>query len=92
MHDGVMEEPETFEVTVSLAADGTTAIQLSDTDRPGEVLRAAASVLERLAASIEREQEPVVCATCGASPAGIRAAPSGPWELLPCGHGLTPGP
>jgi hypothetical protein len=84
-----MEEPKAFEVTVTLAADGTTAIQLSETDRPGDALREAASVLERLAASIEREQEPVVCATCGTSPAGIKATPSGTWELLPCGHGLS---
>lgn len=89
MHDGRMEEPKTFEVTVTLAADSTTAIQLSETDRPRDALREAAAVLERLAASIEREQEPVVCVTCGASPAGIRAAPSGTWELLPCGHGLS---
>jgi hypothetical protein len=86
-----MEGPNTFEVTVSLAADGTTGIQLSDTDRPGDALRAAASALERLAASIEREQEPIICATCGASPAGIRAGPSGRWELQPCGHGLPAG-
>lgn len=85
---GRMEDTNAFQVTVTLAADGTTGIQLSDTDRPGDVLRAAASSLERLAASIEREQEPIVCATCGAAPAGIRAAPSGSWELLPCGHGL----
>ena len=84
-----MEEPKTFEVTVTLAADGTTAIQLSETDQPGDALREAAAVLERLAASIEREQEPMVCVTCGASPAGIRAAPSGTSELLPCGHGLS---
>ena len=83
-----MEEPNTFHVTVTLANDGTTGIQLSDTDRPGDWLRAAASALERLAASIEREEEPIACATCGAAPAGIRAAPSGSWELLPCGHGL----
>ena len=67
---------------------GTTGIQLSDTDRPADALRAAASVLERLAASIEREEEPIACATRGASPAGIRAAPSGSWELFPCGQGL----
>jgi hypothetical protein len=83
-----MEEPKPFEVTVTLAADGTTAIQLSETERPGDALRKAATVLERLAGSIEREQEPVVCTSCGTYPAGIRAAPSGMWELLPCGHGL----
>lgn len=34
MHDGAMEDPDTFtfEVTVTLAADGTTGIQLSDTE------------------------------------------------------------
>jgi hypothetical protein len=83
-----MDEANAVEVTVTLAPDGTTGVQLSGTDRPGDVLRAVASALERLAASIEREQEPIVCVTCGGSPAGIRAAPSGTWELLPCGHGL----
>jgi hypothetical protein len=83
-----MDEPKKFEVTVALESDGRTGIQFSDTDRSADSLRAAASALERLAASIEREQEPIVCGTCGASPAGVRAAPSGPWELLPCGHGL----
>ena len=88
MHDGGMEDPNAFRVTVTLAADGTVAIRLPDTDRPGELLRAAAAALERLAVSIEREQEPIVCAICGASPTGVRAAPAGSWELLPCGHGL----
>jgi hypothetical protein len=82
-----MEEPMTAEVTVTLG-DGSTGIRLSDTDRPVEVLRAAAAALERLAASVEREQEPIACGICGAAPAGIRAAPSGDWELMPCGHGL----
>jgi hypothetical protein len=83
-----MEEPK-FEVTVALADDGTTGIQFSDTDRPVDALRAAASALERLAVSIEREEEPILCVACGAAPVGARAAPSGVWELLPCGHGLA---
>jgi len=91
VHDGEMEEPKKFEVTVALGVDGTTGIQFSESDRPADSLRAAASVLERLAVSIEREHEPIVCVTCGAAPVGARAAPSGMWELLPCGHGLTAG-
>ncbi len=91
VHDREMEEPEKFEVTVALAVDGTTGIQFSDTERPADGLRAAASALERLAVSIEREQEPVLCVTCGAAPVRARADPSGMWELLPCGHGLTAG-
>ena len=83
-----MEEPMTVEVTVTVAPDGSTAIRLSETDRPTDALRAAASTLERLAASIEKEEAPIVCGICGAPPVGIRAAPSGTWELLPCGHGL----
>ena len=59
MHDRDVEEPKKFEVTVALAVDGTTGIQFSDTDRPVDSLRAAASALERLAVSIEREQEPI---------------------------------
>jgi hypothetical protein len=86
-----MEEPTRFEVTVALAVDGTTGIRFSDTDRPADSLRAAASALERLAVSIEREDEPILCTTCGAAPVGVRAAPSGMWELLPCGHGLGAG-
>src|SRR5947209_6896936 len=66
VHDGEMDEPTRFEVTVALAIDGTTGIRFSDTDRPADSLRAAASALERLAVSIEREDEPILCTTCGA--------------------------
>jgi hypothetical protein len=38
-----MEEPIAVEVTVTLAADGSTGIRMSDTDRPSDALRAAAS-------------------------------------------------
>lgn len=77
------------DVSVRLEADGsTTAIRLSPTDRPVEVLRQAASVLERYAASNEREHDSIECGTCGATPTGIRARPDGLWVLIPCGHGL----
>ena len=75
-------------VTVSLCADDSTGISLSETDRPMEVLRQAASVLERYAASIEREHEPITCAVCGTAPTGVRASPAGEWRFEPCGHGI----
>jgi len=75
------------QVTVSLCADST-GISLSETDRPVEVLRRAASVLENYAASIEREHEPIACAACRTAPTGVRASPSGEWRFEPCGHGI----
>lgn len=75
-------------VTVSLWSDDSTGISLSETDRPVEVLRKAASVLERYAASIEREHEPIACAACGTAPTGVRASPAGEWRFEPCGHGI----
>jgi hypothetical protein len=83
-----MRERLEAEVTVSLCADDSTGISLSATDRPVEVLRKAASLLERYAASIEREQEPIACAACGTAPTGVRASPAGEWRFEPCGHGI----
>lgn len=87
--DGGMEEPVGGEVTVTLGPDGNIGIRLSETDRPAQVLRAAASVLQRFAASIERDQEPIACPTCGLAPEGVLATPSGDWHFLPCGHGAS---
>lgn len=75
-------------VTISPWADDSTGISLSETDRPVEVLRKAASVLERFAASIDREHEPIACAACGTAPTGVRASPAGEWRFEPCGHGI----
>ena len=86
-----MEHEAAIVITVTMDADGTTALSLSPTERPVEDLRKAAAVLERYAASIERENEPVLCETCGTSPTGIRAAPDGQWQLLPCGHNTQTG-
>ena len=82
-------ENEAGEVTVSLETDGTVGISLSPTERPVKLLRKAAAVLEAYAGSIEREQEPIACETCGVSPSGARATPDGQWEFTPCGHGLS---
>jgi hypothetical protein len=78
-------------ITVTLDADGSTRISLSPTEHPVDDLRKVAAVLERYAASIERENETILCEICGISPTGVRAAPDGQWELLPCGHSLQPG-
>jgi len=86
----VEHEPATV-ITVTLDADGSTALSLSATEHPVVELRKAAAMLERYAASIERENEPIVCGTCGISPTGMRAAPDGPCELLPCGHSVEAG-
>ena len=86
-----MEEESSILITVTLDADGATALSLSPTEHPVDDLRKAAEVLERYAASIERENEPVLCETCGTRPAGIRAAPDGRWHLLPCGHSTNAG-
>jgi hypothetical protein len=76
-------------VTITLGVDGDTNISLSETDRPVEVLRAAASVLERYAASIEREAQPFTCTTCSIVPTGVHARPGGEWRFEPCGHGFV---
>ena len=81
------DEPEVV-IAVTLEADGTTGLSLSPTEHPVEALRKAAALLERYAASIESENEPVRCGTCGSSPTGVRATPDGLWELIPCGHGV----
>ena len=78
-------------ITVSLDADGATSLSLSPTKHPVDDLRKAVAVLERYAASIERENEPVLCDMCGTRPTGIRAAPDGRWHLLPCGHSTEAG-
>jgi len=88
--DRVEHEPATV-ITVTLDADGTTALALSPTEHPVDDLRKAAAVLERYAASIERENEPLLCKTCGSSPTGVRAGPDGEWRLLPCGHSVQDG-
>jgi hypothetical protein len=75
-------------ITVTLEADGSTGLSLSPTEHPVEALRKAAALLERYAASIEREDEPVRCETCGNNPTGARATPDDRWELIPCGHGV----
>ena len=87
-----MEQESSIVITVTLDADGATALSLSPMEQPVDHLRKAAAVLERYAASIERENEPILCETCGTSPTGIRAAPDGTWHLLPCGHSTRPGP
>lgn len=81
-----MEHEAAIVITVTVEGDGTTALSLSATEHPVDDLRKAAAVLERYAASIERENEPVLCGTCGTSATGIRAAPDGSWQLLPCRH------
>jgi hypothetical protein len=81
-----VEHESSIVITVTLDADGATSLSISPTEHPVENARQAAAVLERYAASIERENQPVLCETCGTSPTGIRAAPDGPWHLLPCGH------
>jgi hypothetical protein len=86
-----MSDPLEAEVTVSLCADDSSGISLSKTDRPVEVLRRAASVLERYAASIECEHEPIACGACGIAPTGVRASPTGEWRFEPCGHGVHDG-
>jgi hypothetical protein len=73
---------------VTLEADGSTGLSLSPTEHPVDALRKAAGLLERYAASIERESEPVRCGTCGSRPTGVRASPDGQWALIPCGHGV----
>ena len=80
-------EPATV-ITVTLDADGSVGVSLSPSEHPVDALRKAAALLERYAASIERENEPVQCETCGTSPTGFRAAPDGGWQLMPCGHGV----
>lgn len=87
-----MENERATVITVSLGADGTTSLSLSPTEQPVDNLRKAAAVLERYAASIERENEPVLCQACGTSPTAIRAAPDGQWQLLPCGHSVEASP
>ena len=82
-------EPATV-ITVTLGADGSTSLSLSPTEHPVDDLRNAATVLERYAASIERENEPVLCPACGTRPTGIRAAPDGQWQLVPCGNSRPP--
>lgn len=86
--DGAVSEATAGVITVTLESDGSTGLSLSATERPVEVLRAAAALLERYAASIERENEPIHCDTCGGSPTGVRAAPDGLWRFTPCGHGV----
>ena len=81
-----MNDTRTEVITVTLEPDGSTRLCLSATDRQVEVLRAAAALLERYAASIERENEPVRCDTCGTAPTGVQATPAGRWQLMPCGH------
>ena len=81
-------ENEAGEVTVRFDADGGSGISPSPTEHPVELLRKAAALLEAYAGSIEREQEPIECETCGVTPTGARATPDGQWELTPCGHGL----
>lgn len=81
-----MEHESSIVITVTLDADGATSLSISPTEHPVEDARKAAVVLERYAASIERENESVLCESCGTSPTGIRAAPDGTWQLLPCGH------
>jgi hypothetical protein len=76
------------QVTVSLCADDSTGVSLSETDRSVEVLRRAASVLENYATRIEREHERIACAACGTTPTGVRASPTGEWRFEPCGHGI----
>ena len=86
-----MEHESSTVITVTLYADGSTGLSLSAMERPVEDLRKAAARLEGYAASIERENEPVVCEACGTSPTGVRAAPDGAWHLLPCGHSTQAG-
>lgn len=86
-----MEPEPTTVITVTLYADGSTGLSLSPMEHPVEDLRIAAARLEGYAASIERENEPVLCEACGTSPTGIRAAPDGTWHLVPCGHSTKPG-
>lgn len=77
-----------MDITVRLHADGVTEISLTQTEHPAQVLREAAGALERYAASIEAEPQPVTCKTCGAAATGVRAAPGGQLQLVPCGHGV----
>ena len=81
-----MEHERAIVIAVSMGADGSTTLSLSPTEDPVNDVRKAVAVLERYAASIERENEPVLCEACGTSPTGARAAPDGTSQLLPCGH------
>jgi hypothetical protein len=83
----VEDEPATV-ITVTVDADGSVGVSLSPSEHPMDALRKAAGLLERYAARMERENEPIPCETCGISPTGIRAAPDGRWQLMPCGHGV----
>ena len=75
-------------VSVTLDEDGGIGMSVSPTDRPVDLLRRAAAVLERYAANLEHEQAPVHCGVCGHQPTGIQALPSGQWRFEPCGHGV----
>ena len=86
-----MEHESSTVITVTLHADGSTGLSLSPMEHPVEDLRKAAARLEGYAASIERENEPILCEACGTSPTGIHAAPDGTWQLLPCGHSTEGG-
>lgn len=77
-------------VSVELDEEGGIGISLSPTDHPVDVLRRAASVLERYAAGIEREHAPIYCPACGNQPTGAQALPTGEWQFEPCGHGVPP--
>lgn len=85
---GIVTDPPAGTVSVTLDEDGGIGMSVSPTDRPVDLLRAAAAVLERCAANLEREQAPVHCGVCGQQPTGVRALPSGPWRFEPCGHGV----
>jgi hypothetical protein len=76
------------EVAVRFHVDGAIEISLPPTEHPLELLRKAASVLERYAGSVERDLEPLRCEECGAAPTGVRAAPDGRLQFTPCGHGI----
>jgi hypothetical protein len=85
----IVTDPVAGSVSVILDEDGGIGMSVSPTDRPVDLLRAAAAVLERYAANLEREQAPVHCGTCGALPTGVQALPSGQWRFEPCGRGVS---
>jgi len=86
--NGMVTESPAGTVSVTLDEDGGIGMSVSPTDRPVDLLRAAAAVLERYAANLEHEQAPVICGVCGDQPAGVQALPSGQWQFKPCGHGV----
>ena len=74
-------------ITVTVFTDGgmqsSFSPALADNN---DAVRRAAWYLERIAAMVEAEKQPVACPTCGVTILGIDAPPAGPATFAPCGH------